>query len=431
MTLKSAIKTISGTAGVAGWSLVERHLTSHQQYRIYDRLESQRTACTDVMQVTIHTAEHHNGKQVQGESSFSVTGGQEVTAEQVALAVTRAKMAANTPYRLPGPEAIATLELADPDIRDTPWQVIDQLTRTLVEGSDPRSLCAAELFADHQRITVVNSSGFHDSYEATELFTEFVLLAEDNHASVECHHMARARRLQELDMAAQVARNRQWVDDRLRAELPPTGTYPVVFGEEALDTLFNTFTAHASGKSRYEGWSRLEEGKPLIEPLQGEALHLTIDPTLPWRLGSRPFDIEGQANRATTLIDQGRFTQRTAEKRYADYLGIPATGSGGTVVVATGQRTLDDLLADGPVIHAQRFSTFHPSLVTGSFSGELRTAYLHQPDGAVIPLTKGSLSGNVWDAFANAHYSVEKTTRSGYQGPAGVRLEGITVAGKA
>jgi len=379
----------------------------------------------------VHTTGNRNGKPVMGEASFTLTGDSaEIPRAMVDDAVTRAALVANPPYTLPGAATVPQTPLTDPEILADPWGVIEQLTQQMDAGAGDMPLCASELFADHQTFNVATSEGFRGHYTGTELFTEFVLLTEDGRQSVECYGMRRARRPQGLDLETLLRQYTGWTRDRLRADLPTTATLPVVFGEEALDTLLDTFAAHAGAKARFEGWSRLEEGKPLIANTVGDRLSITLNPTLPWHLHSRPFDTEGQINEVVPIVTDGCFVKRHANKRYGDYLGIPATGSGGNLVLACGNTPLAELLADGPVLHALRFSTFHPNGVTGAFSGELRTAYLIDANGKSTPVCGGSVSGNVWEAFANARLTAERTVRSGYDGPAGIRLESITVAGR-
>jgi predicted Zn-dependent protease len=434
--LEAMAKQVAAAPGVAAWHICERVQTSHQRYRIFKGVESERQATTRSVQITVHTEGKKDGNPVLGEAAFTLTGDcNEIPKRQLADAVARAALVANPRYDLPGPETIPNIPLDDPAVTADPWGVIAELTESMDRGAKAQKgkeqpICASEFFADRQTITVANSAGFRGQYSGTELFTEFVLLTEDSRQSVECYGMRRARRLDELDLEATIRRYTGWTADRLMADLPTTATLPVVFGEEALDTLMNTFAAHAGAKARFENWSRLDEGKPLIDNTKGDQLSITVDPTLPWRLSSRPFDAEGLINRVVPIVSDGRFTQRSANKRYADYLGVPATGNGGSLVVKSGTTPLATLLEGGPVLHALRFSTFHPNAVTGAFSGELRTAYLLDANGNSTPVCGGSVSGNVWEAFRQARLSAERTVRSGYDGPAGIRLEGVTVAGR-
>jgi len=430
VSLEAVAKAVAACPGVAAWVVRERRLTSHQRYRVFRKREAERSARTTTIEVTIHTERREGDRHVLGEAAFTLTGDALDGARALARrAVTQADLVANPPYALPGPAAVPHMALRDPAVAERPLEVLDDLEAELDAAAGDAPVGSSEFFAETQEVRVRNSAGFEGAYAATDLYVEFALLAGEGAEGVECHAIRRARRRRELGLGQAVGRYARWAADRLRAELPPTGVLPVVFSEEALDALFAPFAAHGSARARYEGWSRLTEGKAVVENRQGDALDLSIDPHLPWRLGSRPFDAEGQVTVPVAMVKGGRFEARTASKRYADYLGLRPTGGGGNLVVATGETPMTDLLADGPVLHALRFSTFHPSAVTGAFSGELRTGYLCE-GGKVTPVSGGSVSGNVFEAFAGARLSREAAVRPEYDGPMGVRLEAVTVAGR-
>jgi len=429
VTIEAVVRAVTRCPGVAAWVVRERRLTSHQRYRIFQKREAERSARTTTVEVTIHTERRDGDRSVLGEAAFTLTG--EATGAAPALArraVAQAALVANPPYVLPGPSHVPHMALRDPAVAERPLEVLDALEAELDGAAGDTPVGSSEFFAESHEVRVRTSGGFEGAYAATELYVEFALLAGNGAEGVECHGIRRARRPRELDLSGALPHHARWAADRRGAGLPPTGVMPVVFSEEALDSLFAPFAAHGSARARYEGWSRLTEGKAVVAAA-ADPLNLSIDPHLPWRLGSRPFDAEGQVTAPVAMIRDGRFEARTASKRYADYLGLVPTGGGGTLVVGPGATPMGDLLSDGPVLHALRFSTFHPSAVTGAFSGELRTAYLCE-NGKVTPVSGGSVSGNVFEAFANARFSRERTVRPEYDGPMGVRLEAVTVAGR-
>jgi predicted Zn-dependent protease len=430
VSIEAVVRAVTACPGVAAWVVREHRLASHQRYRIFQKREAERSARTTTVEVTVHTERREGDRKVLGESSFTLTGDTLDAAPALARrAVDQAALVANPPYVLPGPAAVPHMALRDPAVAERPLEVLDALEAELGEAAGDTPVGSSEFFAESHEVRVRTSAGFEGTYAATELYVEFALLAGRGAEGVECYGNRRARRPRELELGATIARHARWAADRRGATLPPTGVIPVVFSEEALDALFSPFAAHGSARARYEGWSRLTEGKGVVESPKGEVLDLSIDPHLPWRLGSRPFDAEGQVTAPVAMVRGGRFEARTASKRYADYLGLKPTGGGGNLVVAPGRTPMAELLADGPVLHALRFSTFHPSAVTGAFSGELRTAYLCE-GGRATPVSGGSVSGNVFEAFADARLSAERTVRPEYDGPLGVRLEAVTVAGR-
>src|SRR3954471_19539804 len=93
---------------------------------------------------------------------------------------------------------------------------------------------------------------------------------------------------------------------QLGARPVATQEVPVVFAPEAAREFLSILAQAASGDARYRGFSFLidREGDLLASPL----LTVTDDATLPGRLGSRPFDVEGLASRRTPLFAAGVFS---------------------------------------------------------------------------------------------------------------------------
>ena len=131
----------------------------------------------------------------------------------------------------------------------------------------------------------------------------------------------------------------QYTRESLEARLPQGGIYPVVFSEEALDTLFNYFCLQSSGAARFQNWSQLEVGRPVISDLKGEALTLSSNPSLPGGIKTRAFDDNGLPLHRIQVIQNNIFQKRMNTKRYADYLQEEATGDFSNREVGSGSRS--------------------------------------------------------------------------------------------
>jgi PmbA protein len=289
---------------------------------------------------------------------------------------------------------------------------------------------SAEIFLDFKEEEIFNSNGLEVGREESEALIEGVLLAEqDGGFGGESGCWKQGRFYADLNLHEAFEKYARYAREAQEASLPASGIFPVVFSEEALDTLFNYFVMQSSGGARFQGWSRMETGGPVILNLRGEALTLTSNPALPGLLKTRAFDTQGLPVQKVAVIQENVFRQRTNNKRYADYLGEPATGDFANVEVAPGLQSTADLLGGGPCFHLLRFSTFEPNPITGAFSGEIRTGYLLK-DGQVLPVKGGSVSGVIAEAFRQAYFSREVTQRAAYSGPEAVRLEGLEIAGE-
>ena len=130
------------------------------------------------------------------------------------------------------------------------------------------------------------------------------------------------------------------------------------------------------------------------------------------------------------MIDQGILRARPATQRYAHYLGIPATGRPGMAEISPGTIAHADLLqGDEPILEVLDFSAPNVEALSGDFGMEIRVGYLNGRDGRQ-PITGGSVTGNLFDAMANAHFSAETLEFAQFAGPAAIRFESLQVAGE-
>src|SRR5919204_370660 len=128
------------------------------------------------------------------------------------------------------------------------------------------------------------------------------------------------------------------------------------------------------------------------------------------------------------LVDGGRLARYWATKEYADYLGVKPTGALTNIDVRPGRTPDRDLLADGPVLEVVSFSWFNPDFVTGDFACEIRLGY-ERRGRTVRPVRGGAVQGNLFAAFARAHFAREVGWMGTYHGPRSIRFDRLTVAG--
>jgi len=424
-------EALAARKDISAWQVTRVATRSNQLFVIRGDVESVRRVDTVKYHVTVHQGREEEGKKVLGESNFVCLEGDDLGAK-LDLAVTMARGVANQPWTLPGPDQkYNAADVKDSSIELSPEKVIALVREEIfhaVERMGDVRLSSSEVFADYRDFTLANSLGLTAHADDTEILWDFVLLTGEGHAEVESSGYKTVRFVKDLNVAGTLKQYAGYAKDSLVAKLPESGTFDVVFGEEALDNLFNTFVSHSGGGSAYQGWSRFEQGKPVIEEPGGELLTLYSSPELPGGIKSGPFDGNGLAMKRVEVIKDNVFKERTLDKRYADYLGGEPTGAFANVEVETGTKSTGELLTEG-CYHLLRFSTFEPNQVTGNFSGEIRTGYRIE-GGNRIPIKGGAVSGVIQDAFKRAWFSSDKTTRSAYRGPAAVKVEGLEIGGE-
>lgn len=431
MTIKKIKEIIEDRIEPTAWEIRRLRRKSHQRYLIFTDQEALRAVESEKFLVTLYKQIQKGDGVALGESTVAVGEGDDLR-ERIEAAWDMAGLVANPVFRLPEKGlAYGNVTALDGELREHPLFYLDQIRDDLIKTPIPGvQVSSAEIFLDFKEEEIRNSNGLEVSREESEVLVEVVLLAEQGGGfGGESWCWKQSRFLAHLSLRAEMEKYARFARESQEASLPVSGAFPVVFSEEALDTLFNYFVMQSSGGARFQGWSRMEIGAPVIGELRGEALTLISNPELPGLLKTRAFDTQGLPVQPVAVIRENVFRQRTNNKRYADYLGEPATGDFANVEVGPGLKSTAELLGAGPCYHLLRFSTFEPNPITGAFSGEIRTGYFLK-DGKVRPVKGGSVSGVISEAFREAYFSREVTRRAAYSGPEAVRLEGLEIAGK-
>ena len=430
MDLRYLQSLVENLPGISAWEIRNLRKKSYQRYLIFDQIESQRMVETEKFVAVLYKEYEFQGQKYLGESTVYLSEGDPV-GEKLALGLEMATLVANPLFSLPEKGlSYDRVQMVDSEVRELPYSYLDRIQEDL--GKMPLEKVkrsSTEIFIEDKVFFLINSNGLEQVEEATELLVEFVLLAgKAPSLEGETQGMKQARFYKDLRLKGMGEKYARYARESLEARLPQGGSFPVVFSEEALDTLFNYYCLQSSGPARFQNWSHLKINLPVISDLKGEALSLYSNPGLPGGIKTRAFDDNGLPLHRVQVIDKNIFQKRMNSKRYADYLQEEATGDFSNREVGNGPGSFQDFLAEGPCYHLLRFSTFEPNPITGAFSGEIRTGYFLNK-GQKIPIKGGSVSGSMQEAFKEAFFSREKTQREAYLGPKGVRIEKLDIAG--
>ncbi len=159
-------------------------------------------------------------------------------------------------------------------------------------------------------------------------------------------------------------------------------------------------------EAKYAKYSSWEIGKSVFRSeVKGDPLTIWANRCIPFGIYSNRFDDEGVPAQRVELIHNNELVTFSASQRYADYLGLPATGAFGGVEVPAGGTEASALLEE-PYIEIIQFSWFNPDTITGDFATEIRFGYLVE-NGVRKPFRGGQLIGNFMDALADVRWSAE------------------------
>jgi predicted Zn-dependent protease len=431
------------------WTLRRQVGRSAQVYLVGRTVESVRQVEREAYELEVFNDHQADGQPARGSAAVPLSRGDlDQLPGVLDAAAVMASLVHNPPWSLPEPgEPLPEVELADPQLGalDVALEAVRDEADTIrelaaAEARDGVRLSAAELFINLIDEELHNSRGLVAESTATHLLLEINVLARRGEAEAEYFRQAEARRLADLRIEETIADGARMARDKLNASAPQTRLGPVVIGGEALPQLFGgtavsqvgALLTQASAATAYSKLSRLEVGQPIYGDRQpsGDLITMRANARLPFGVLSYRSDADGVAAQDLLVIEDGVLRARPATQRYAQYLGLPASGRPGMAQVAAGSLSQADLLAeDGEVCEVLAFSAPNVDTLTGDFGMEIRLGYVHGPNG-VVPVTGGSVTGNLFEALADVRMSAETRTHTAYAGPVAMRFGSLQVAGR-
>ncbi len=417
---------------LSGWQVREGRRTSYQSFLALTDLECRRVVETKAWLVSIH----QKRGTLLGMSNFKITERELPDLERkLDEAVFSASLVGNQPFELPGNTGpLPDVELADPKAGPEMAVAAEERIRAAVAKERGIRLSSAEVFVDRLTSRLVNHLGVDVSQEETSLEMELILLAKNGDRENEYIDRYTRRLSRDFNIEGEVALSAELARDATKAELPQTGHFPVVLTDEPLDHLFNPIVARASARLKYNRMIEAKPGDRVLQAGSGDPVTLWSNPLISGASGSFRFDGYGMPAKPVCIVENNVLKTHLADKRYADYLGVPATGEMGNLEVTGGPLSYGDLLKaaivkGGPVYHLLAFSAFEPNPITGAFSAEIRAGYELTSTGK-RPVKGGSVSGVLQRDLANARFSRERVQRESVLVPAGIFFDKLTIAGR-
>jgi predicted Zn-dependent protease len=428
--IKAALKK---NPEIKEWTISSTERSREELYLIFNRIESIRQAVSQDFVINIYIEQLSGDKKMTGTAvvNFNRTITAAELDHKLADAVFSAKLALNPYYQLSA-KADNNLEYnnCDPKIALDPRAVLLDVQKTMAAKfeNNPDVRCAsAEIFVTLGNRSFYTSSGVEYKDPFSVVMMEAVILSGEGENEVESNLNAREMFLVNLDLENLLDRYIGYARDNGSAALPVSGKYPVIFTEEALSSFFNYYQSQASGRMLYNRMNKFKAGDLVVKDAKGDKLTLSYKPDLPGGTRTDKYDGYGTLLVEFTFIEDNVLKKIAADKKYADYLQCPVTGSQSNLVVKPGRLGYDELLEDGCLI-LSRFSTFIPSGVTGAFSGEIRNGLLFK-NGKFTPVKGGSVTGMMDEACKAVWLSKEEIQKGNYYGPRYIKMADLDIAG--
>ena len=252
----------------------------------------------------------------------------------------------------------------------------------------------------HVHVAAASSNGFSGSYEMTSMGAYTSVTMKDGDKRPSDWMGARGRHATEVlapEVIADTALERTKM--LLGTGKGKTQRTTVVVENRAGGRLIGRLLGPLSGRAIQQQRSFFRDR--LGQKLMADGLSIIDDPTLPRGLGSRPFDGEGMAARKRSIVEAGVLKNYYLSTYYANKLGTaPTTGDGSNLIVAPGQKSLEQLLADvGNGIYVTSWLGGNMDSTTGDFSIGVRGRVIE--NGALgAPVAEMNATGNMLELFS-------------------------------
>lgn len=282
-------------------------------------------------------------------------------------------------------------------------------------------LNSAEIFALKTTCHIINSNGVDVNYCKSRVEGEFVVQCTKGQDVETYQHFAYVN-CDTKPLRNKVRETLQMTRDRAKAvSAPPAGEYRVILSGPYVEEIFDYYVRRSSASMIYQKYSTFQIGCNVQGgTAQKDPIHLTLKATV-------PYSTEGIPMKDRELIRDGNLLMIHGTNRFAYYLNLEPTGNYESYKVPTGNVALEDM-RQGAYLEVVNFSDFQMDSFSGHFGGEIRLAYLC--DGKKrIPVTGGSINGNILDAQKSLVFSSQTQTEESFEGPLAVCMEKIQVAG--
>lgn len=305
---------------------------------------------------------------------------------------------------------------------DTSASITEKLRRIAemekaVKGFDSRVEKAARNVLSTGRATVriVNSYGMDRSYTEDLCVLYGQATAREGERVATGAYGAAYHDFEKLDASSLGTEIARRAIDGLNAKSLPSGRYRVVLNNETMVDLLSTFSGIFSAENAQKGLSLLK-GK-LGEAVAASCVTVVDDPLLLAGTGARPFDDEGVASKAHTVIENGVFRTFLHNLKTARKDGVQTTGNASKAGYASpvrvapsnlylqaGEQSFDKLLASvGQGVVITEVSGLHAGAnpVSGDFS-LLSKGYVIEDGKRGQSVEQITVAGNFYEILKNA-----------------------------
>jgi len=424
---------LSNIEGIDGWKINEKKVESKELFFIKKELDMNRAKDVHHIMLTVYKDFQEEGKKYRGSSTTTIfpTMSDEEIEKAIRDALYAASFVKNEYYPLVEPKVeiqpVMENKLASKPLSS--WMPILTDEIFIEDKYDKGWINSAELFLDKINIRILNSEGVDVVYQTYRGELEFITNWKEDGEEVELYKDILFSDYDEKLIPESVDEMLKICRDKAIAKPTPIlKDIPVILSGEPVKEFFNYYYVQAAARSVYEQTSiaKLDESIQGSD-VKGDKVNMALDPYLENSTASAPYDEDGLRLSRVVLYENGILKRYWGNTRFSHYLSIKPTGNIRNIVVEGGSKTLQEI-KEGPYLEVKVFSDFQMDTLTGDFGGEIRLGWYCDGEN-VIPVTGGSISGNINEVHKEMYLSKETQKINNFSGPKSIRLLNVSVAG--
>lgn len=434
--MKEIKKILENLKGIDGWKIEEKEVEACELFFIRQEMDMNRRKKVRHYKVTVYKDFTADGEKYRGSSTTSIHPSMSVSDMEEALqeAVFAASFVKNKYYPLVKP--VRDREQGNGEIESSfsrePLSVwLPRISRA-VYGADTYQrgwINSTEFFLNRVTTRIVNSEGVDISYVNYQGEIELITNWKEEGEEVELYKQIEFADYRPEELAREV--DKMLVMSREKAlaqQTPSLKDIPVLLTGDPVKEFFNYYYAQANCRMVYEQISTAKLNENIQgRKIKGDRLNIRLEPILENSTRSAPYDSDGLPLEPVEIIKDGKLVSYWGDNRHSYYLGVEPTGQIDNLIVQEGSRPVQ-AFKDEPYLELLAFSHFQMDPVIGNFGGEIRLGRYY--DGSrVVPVTGGSISGNIRDVQQEMFFSRETQQLNNFIGPATVRLTNVVIAG--
>ena len=438
--MEKMIKLLESSEADA-WELTDLKTRGWEFYFIGHRLDQNRAKDVEHIRVKIYKYSEDRQSLGMATAEVSPSESEDMIRKTISDLVYQASLVKNKPYRLNPPVAAeeprGSLTSQDVSERQTGLSPLAEDAKDYITifqniaETDTEYLNSYEIFTERNEQRLITSEGIDITQIYPTSMLDIVVNARNDEHEIELYRLYHLGSCSSSQVRQDIEELLRFGKDRLKAvPTPHLGLSAIVLSTDAAVSVYEYFLDNLNAAFLVRGMSQFEIGKPIASQICGDRVTLQSVRFLEGSPSNFSYDSEGAPIRDCVLMESFIPEKFIGSRMFSQYLGLEESFIVSNWSVGGGSKNSEEIRT-GQFLEIVEFSDFQVDSMTGDLFGEIRLAYYHDENGQIIPVTGGSVSGNMMDNIGHMYMTRKTRCYANAQIPCATRLEKITIAGAA